>query len=82
VVLAGKGHEDYQEIHGVKHPFSDFSAARAALRAAPAFPPKGLSMRLLTPPAPWTPALSAPTGISRPSPPTPATCPPAACSWP
>ena len=23
VLLAGKGHEDYQEIAGVKHPFSD-----------------------------------------------------------
>jgi UDP-N-acetylmuramoyl-L-alanyl-D-glutamate--2,6-diaminopimelate ligase len=23
VVIAGKGHEDYQEIHGVKHPFKD-----------------------------------------------------------
>jgi UDP-N-acetylmuramoyl-L-alanyl-D-glutamate--2,6-diaminopimelate ligase len=31
VVLAGKGHEDYQEIHGVKHPFSDFVEARQAL---------------------------------------------------
>jgi UDP-N-acetylmuramyl-tripeptide synthetase len=33
VVLAGKGHEDYQEIHGVKHPFSDFAEARLALAA-------------------------------------------------
>lgn len=31
VVLAGKGHEDYQEIHGVKHPFSDLAEARQAL---------------------------------------------------
>jgi UDP-N-acetylmuramoyl-L-alanyl-D-glutamate--2,6-diaminopimelate ligase len=31
VVLAGKGHEDYQEIHGVKHPFSDYEEARLAL---------------------------------------------------
>lgn len=31
VVLAGKGHEDYQEVHGVKHPFSDFAEARQAL---------------------------------------------------
>ena len=33
VLLAGKGHEDYQEIHGVKHPFSDFAEARLALAA-------------------------------------------------
>ena len=31
VLLAGKGHETYQEIHGVRHPFSDAEAARAAL---------------------------------------------------
>jgi UDP-N-acetylmuramoyl-L-alanyl-D-glutamate--2,6-diaminopimelate ligase len=31
VLLAGKGHEDYQETHGVKHPFSDLDEARAAL---------------------------------------------------
>ena len=33
VVLAGKGHEDYQEIHGIKHPFSDLLEARLALTA-------------------------------------------------
>jgi UDP-N-acetylmuramoyl-L-alanyl-D-glutamate--2,6-diaminopimelate ligase len=31
IVIAGKGHEDYQEIAGVKHPFSDLSEAQAAL---------------------------------------------------
>ena len=31
VLIAGKGHEDYQEIGGVKHPFSDLEHARAAL---------------------------------------------------
>jgi UDP-N-acetylmuramoyl-L-alanyl-D-glutamate--2,6-diaminopimelate ligase len=31
VLIAGKGHEDYQEIMGVKHPFSDQAVARAAL---------------------------------------------------
>jgi UDP-N-acetylmuramyl tripeptide synthase len=31
VLVAGKGHEDYQEIAGVKHPFSDVMHARAAL---------------------------------------------------
>ena len=33
VRIAGKGHEDYQEIGGVKHPFSDVDEARAALDA-------------------------------------------------
>jgi UDP-N-acetylmuramoyl-L-alanyl-D-glutamate--2,6-diaminopimelate ligase len=32
VLLAGKGHEDYQEIAGVKHPFSDEQEAAKALR--------------------------------------------------
>ena len=31
ILLAGKGHEDYQEIAGVKHPFCDIVHARAAL---------------------------------------------------
>jgi len=31
VLLAGKGHEDYQEIAGVRRPFSDLEEARAAL---------------------------------------------------
>ncbi len=31
ILLAGKGHEDYQEIAGVKRPFSDVAQARAAL---------------------------------------------------
>jgi UDP-N-acetylmuramoyl-L-alanyl-D-glutamate--2,6-diaminopimelate ligase len=33
VLLAGKGHEDYQEIAGVRRPFSDLAEARAALAA-------------------------------------------------
>jgi UDP-N-acetylmuramyl-tripeptide synthetase len=33
VLLAGKGHEDYQEIAGAKLPFSDAAHARAALDA-------------------------------------------------
>ena len=33
VLLAGKGHEDFQEIAGVKLPFSDQAHAQAALRA-------------------------------------------------
>ena len=32
VLLAGKGHESYQEIMGVKHPFSDVDIARHALQ--------------------------------------------------
>jgi UDP-N-acetylmuramoyl-L-alanyl-D-glutamate--2,6-diaminopimelate ligase len=31
ILLAGKGHEDYQEIAGVKHPFADQDHARKAL---------------------------------------------------
>ena len=31
VLVAGKGHEPYQEIHGVKHPFDDTAVARQAL---------------------------------------------------
>ena len=31
VVIAGKGHEDYQERDGVRRPFSDFEVARQAL---------------------------------------------------
>ncbi len=33
VLLAGKGHEAYQEVQGVKHPFSDLLHAQAALDA-------------------------------------------------
>ena len=33
VLLAGKGHETYQEIAGVRRPFSDIAEARAALDA-------------------------------------------------
>ncbi|HEX4870486.1 MAG TPA: UDP-N-acetylmuramoyl-L-alanyl-D-glutamate--2,6-diaminopimelate ligase [Moraxellaceae bacterium] len=31
VLVAGKGHEDYQEIAGVRHPFSDVEEVRAAV---------------------------------------------------
>ncbi|HJW72318.1 MAG TPA: UDP-N-acetylmuramoyl-L-alanyl-D-glutamate--2,6-diaminopimelate ligase [Geothrix sp.] len=34
LLLAGKGHEPYQEIHGVKHPYSDRSAVEGALGKA------------------------------------------------
>jgi UDP-N-acetylmuramoyl-L-alanyl-D-glutamate--2,6-diaminopimelate ligase len=33
VLVAGKGHEDYQEVAGVKHPFSDVQQVRQALQA-------------------------------------------------
>ena len=33
ILLAGKGHEDYQEIAGTKLPFSDVEEARFALGA-------------------------------------------------
>jgi UDP-N-acetylmuramoyl-L-alanyl-D-glutamate--2,6-diaminopimelate ligase len=32
VVLAGKGHENYQEVMGVRHPFADIDHARQALK--------------------------------------------------
>lgn len=31
LVVAGKGHETYQEINGIKHPFSDYDVAKKAL---------------------------------------------------
>ncbi len=31
ILIAGKGHEEYQDIRGVKQPFSDFREAEAAL---------------------------------------------------
>lgn len=33
LVVAGKGHEDYQEIHGVRHPFDDAACVQQALEA-------------------------------------------------
>ena len=33
VLIAGKGHEDYQEVQGVRRPFSDQACARQALAA-------------------------------------------------
>jgi UDP-N-acetylmuramoyl-L-alanyl-D-glutamate--2,6-diaminopimelate ligase len=33
VLVAGKGHEPYQEIAGVRHPFDDMAVAREALEA-------------------------------------------------
>jgi UDP-N-acetylmuramoyl-L-alanyl-D-glutamate--2,6-diaminopimelate ligase len=32
ILVAGKGHEDYQEINGVKYPFSDLKVAKKALK--------------------------------------------------
>lgn len=32
VLIAGKGHEEYQEIRGLRHPFSDRQTAREAIR--------------------------------------------------
>ena len=31
LLLAGKGHEDHQEVAGVRRPFSDLAEAQAAL---------------------------------------------------
>ncbi|NLF15660.1 MAG: UDP-N-acetylmuramoyl-L-alanyl-D-glutamate--2,6-diaminopimelate ligase [Lentisphaerae bacterium] len=36
VLIAGKGHEPYQEIQGVKHPFSDLDEVRLAMAEAEA----------------------------------------------
>jgi len=33
ILLAGKGHEPYQEVAGVRRPFSDIAEAQAALTA-------------------------------------------------
>lgn len=33
ILIAGKGHETYQDVQGVKHHFSDFEIAQAALAA-------------------------------------------------
>ena len=35
LLLAGKGHEPYQEVMGVKHPYSDRGAVEAALHGRP-----------------------------------------------
>ena len=34
VLIAGKGHEPYQEIDGIKHPFDDLKVAAAVLKEA------------------------------------------------
>jgi UDP-N-acetylmuramoyl-L-alanyl-D-glutamate--2,6-diaminopimelate ligase len=41
VLIAGKGHEDYQEINGVKHPFSDVLIAQQALKQVRGMPGEG-----------------------------------------
>jgi UDP-N-acetylmuramoyl-L-alanyl-D-glutamate--2,6-diaminopimelate ligase len=33
ILLAGKGHEPYQEIAGVRHAYSDLATAKSALEA-------------------------------------------------
>jgi UDP-N-acetylmuramoyl-L-alanyl-D-glutamate--2,6-diaminopimelate ligase len=35
ILIAGKGHENYQEIQGVKYPFSDIEVAQRSLQAWP-----------------------------------------------
>jgi UDP-N-acetylmuramoyl-L-alanyl-D-glutamate--2,6-diaminopimelate ligase len=37
VLIAGKGHEDYQEINGIKYPFNDVSVAQQALQSSGEF---------------------------------------------
>ncbi len=41
ILIAGKGHEDYQEISGIRHPFVDANHARAALDARTAINTSG-----------------------------------------
>jgi UDP-N-acetylmuramoyl-L-alanyl-D-glutamate--2,6-diaminopimelate ligase len=41
VLVAGKGHEDYQEIAGTRLPFSDRVEVGKALRARAAMPTQG-----------------------------------------
>ena len=36
ILIAGKGHEKYQEINGVKHPFDDMNVVRESLKNAKA----------------------------------------------
>lgn len=38
ILIAGKGHETYQEINGTRHPFDDREIARQALAARPSAP--------------------------------------------
>ena len=35
IAILGKGDEDYQEINGVKHPFSDAAVVRELLKTKP-----------------------------------------------
>jgi UDP-N-acetylmuramoyl-L-alanyl-D-glutamate--2,6-diaminopimelate ligase len=42
VLVAGKGHEDYQEIAGARQPFSDRSEVRQALLARAAVSLEGV----------------------------------------
>ena len=39
IVLAGKGHEDYQEIQGVKHPMDERVLIDEILKAIPSIAP-------------------------------------------
>ncbi len=38
LLIAGKGHETYQEINGIRHPFSDAEEVRTALRSTSQLP--------------------------------------------
>jgi UDP-N-acetylmuramoyl-L-alanyl-D-glutamate--2,6-diaminopimelate ligase len=45
VLIAGKGHEDYQEINGIKHPFNDVSVAQQALHSFDEFQQAHVKLR-------------------------------------
>jgi murE/murF fusion protein len=78
VLLAGKGHEDYQEIAGVKHPFSDQAHALARWRRGAHEHMFPAASRRSGPAAPRRRRQRASSPACTP---TPARCRPATCSW-
>jgi len=71
ILLAGKGHEDYQEVAGQRLPFSDLGLARAALAARPTAAPdmKTLTMMNLQTALSWLPeARLVPAGVAHANP--------------
>ena len=46
LIIAGKGHEDYQEIGTTKYPFSDYDTADEAVRHATSTAPSGMNLTM------------------------------------